>query len=115
MGANTSRIKSVVFDKWDAPMARLLLEGGSNSLARERYLANLPRGYAEPKPDADDEWRAKFIRDKYVRLRWAQPELRQARKELRQRVRAASASSSKGKRKAVGGGAPMPSLSSEQL
>ena len=118
MGTNVSRIKSVVFDRWDAEMASTLLEGG-NQRARDMYLARLPRGYAEPTPDADSERRASFIRTKYVRLKWASNELRESRKgEIAQRrVRAATASASKPNRK----GGPtrplrtgaMPSLSSE--
>ena len=75
LGVKTSRMKSVVFDRWDAQAARTLLAGG-NDKARARYLARLPRGYAEPTPDCDEERRRAFIRTKYVRLRWAEPELR---------------------------------------
>ena len=70
MGVNVSRIKSVVFDRWDPTMARTLLAGG-NDRARSLYLARLPRGYAEPTPDAEAERRGTFIRTKYVRLKWA--------------------------------------------
>jgi len=110
MGTNVSRIKSVVFDRWDATMARTLLEGG-NTRARATYLARLPRGYAEPTPDADAERRAAFIRTKYVRLKWAAPELREARRAeiAKRRVAAAAA------QQTLSRAGPMPSLSSESI
>ena len=113
MGVNVSRIKSVVFDRWDPTMARTLLAGG-NDRARSLYLARLPRGYAEPTPDAEAERRGTFIRTKYVRLKWAQPELREARRaEIAQRrVRTATASVKRARPAAARTGA-MPSLSSE--
>ena len=98
-----------------------MLEGG-NARARAAYLANLPRGYAEPTPDTEDERRATFIRAKYVRLKWASTELREARKgqmgNSRRAVAAARASSTKGRGAGRGGPAgsrPMPSLSSEAM
>ena len=77
LGVSVSRIRSVVFDRWDPSMARVLLAAG-NEQARGLYLARLPRGYAEPKPTSSDERRREFITAKYVRLRWAEPEVRQA-------------------------------------
>ena len=53
-------------------MANALLAAG-NENARARYLARLPRGYAEPTPTCDDEKRRAFITAKYSRLRWADP------------------------------------------
>lgn len=111
MGTNVSRIKSVVFDRWDGAMVRTMLEGG-NERARSAYLARLPRGYAEPPPDADAERRAAFIRAKYVRLKWAQPALREARRAQIAQIRHRKASAVAAGAKSARAG-PMPSLSSE--
>ena len=46
LGVSVTRVQSVVFDRWDAEMAKQLLAGG-NDKGRALYLANLPRGYAE--------------------------------------------------------------------
>lgn len=78
LGVSVSRVKSLVYDKWDAEMARALMEVG-NQRARALYLARLPRGYAEPREGGSDEKARAFIRSKYVRLRWAEPELRAER------------------------------------
>ena len=93
-----------------------MLEGG-NARAHAAYLANLPRGYAEPTPSTDDERRATFIRNKYVRLKWASAELREAKRgQMVGSRRAVRASSTK---RNTGGPAakprPMPSLSSEAM
>ena len=119
MGTNVSRIKSVVFDRWDPTMARSFLELGGNQRARDMYLARLPRGYAEPTPDAEAERRAAFIRSKYMRLKWASNELREARKaelaQLSKRTAPARNQKQGGAVRAdrTAGGSPMPSLSSE--
>ena len=122
LGVSVSRIKSLVFDRWDADAARSLLRVG-NDLAREMYLRSLPAGYAEPTEATDDERVAAFVRAKYARMRWAEPGLKKAR-----RAEAARRSEEAAGRRAVagaaggrkGGGAskpararPMPSLSSD--
>ena len=76
LGVSVSRIKSVVFDRWDAQSTRALVEAG-NDRARALYLANLPRGYREPTEDSDAAKRAQFIQTKYVRMRWAEPSFRE--------------------------------------
>jgi len=75
LGVSVSRIKSVVFDKWDVQTARAFLEMG-NDVGRARDLARLPRGYAEATVDTDEQRRRQFIHTKYVRLRWAEPSYR---------------------------------------
>jgi hypothetical protein len=109
LGVGVTRIKSIVFDVWDAPMVHTLLSGGGNANARARYLLRLPRGYAEPTKGADDEQRKAFIRTKYVGLRWADAELKAARKaELAQREKVGGSGGSRGSRggrsRAAGGG-----------
>lgn len=104
-----------------------------NDRARSLYLARLPKGYAEPTPDTADERCAEFIRQKYVRLKWAAPELRAERQtELAKRSVARRAAAAQGgtggasglRSRKKGGAAiqpgsgtprPMPSLSSESL
>jgi len=90
LGVSVSRVRSVVFDRWDPTVLRAFLELG-NEIARARDLARLPKGYAEPRiespstvPTAEEEARLKaFIELKYARLRWAEPEYRSGRlKEL---------------------------------
>lgn len=132
MGVAVSRVKSPVFDRWDATSARALLAGG-NERARSLYLARLPRGYVEPTSRTDPEKLASFIRTKYVRMRWAEPELREAtlgaRKAAQEAAAEAQAARDRTQKKrparkarpasgAQGGPArsrPMPSLSSESL
>ena len=124
LGVGVSRMKSVVFDKWDVPTARAMLEAGGNEAARSKYLARLPHGYAEPTATTNAQRRASFIRTKYVRLRWAEPEFREAKRaELEERAAAAAAAEvtrakhmkgSKGRQaQAFAQGTAMPSLSSE--
>ena len=86
-----------------------------NDQARKVYLARLPRGYAEPTPDSDAERRGAFIRAKYARLKWANAELREARKADITQRRAASAAAAARRSSAspARSGQPMPSLSSE--
>ena len=94
LGVSVTRVKSVVFDRWDAEMAKQLLAGG-NDKGRALYLANLPRGYAEPHQDTEAKPRAAFIRSKYVRLKWARKELREAQKAVIAARAAARAKSAK--------------------
>mmetsp|Transcript_2423 Transcript_2423/g.5637 ORF Transcript_2423/g.5637 Transcript_2423/m.5637 type:complete len:353 (+) Transcript_2423:331-1389(+) len=76
LGASTSRIKSVVYDKWDPAMVSALLEGG-NARARERYLQRLPEDFVAPTEDSSDAALGAHIRDKYVKLKWADPKVRE--------------------------------------
>lgn len=80
LGVSVSRMKSVVFDKWEPATARAFLELG-NDVGRARYLARLPRGYAEPTSETDEARRKHFIHAKYARLRWAEPSFRTVRLE----------------------------------
>ena len=121
LGASISRVKSVVHDTWDASLARTLLTGG-NDLARERYLFGLPATYKEPTPTTEDAKVAAYIRSKYLKLKWAEPMLRETllaeratmRDAALQRKKAAGVPSVRSS-KAKGGSRPMPSLCSESL
>ena len=85
-----------------------------NERARKVYLSRLPRGYAEPSADADEERRRAFIRAKYVRMRWAEPLVREERLAARRAaVGDAAAKAKRAKRSPAARSGPMPSLSSE--
>ena len=110
LGTSTTRVKSVVFDKWDVPTTRAFLEGG-NERARSIYLARLPRGYAEPTPASDAAERHAFVRKKYVRMRWAEEAFRSEQQAARRAVRPRTGAAGRDARPDRAG--PMPSLSSE--
>jgi len=118
LGVTVSRVKSVVFDRWEPSTAAAFLELG-NDVGRARDLARLPRGYAEPTVDTDEERRKTFIHMKYARLRWAEPAYRAERLEQIAALRKAAPPKTKQKAKraaagqAAGALRPMPSLSSE--
>ena len=121
LGVSISRMKSVVFDRWDAQSTRTLLAGG-NDKARSKYLARLPRGYAEPTADSDEEPRAAHIRTKYVRLRWAETAYRVEQLEARKVAAAAAGGETKTRKSAARKASAaeptrrvMPSLSSESM
>ena len=75
LGVSVSRIKSLVYDEWDAAMANAMLSRG-NDYARSYYLATLPPGTAVPNEQADEAKLRAHSRNKYVRLRWAEAETR---------------------------------------
>mmetsp|Transcript_40973 Transcript_40973/g.124100 ORF Transcript_40973/g.124100 Transcript_40973/m.124100 type:complete len:242 (+) Transcript_40973:728-1453(+) len=78
LGTSVSRIKSPVYDQWDVPMATALLAKGNDRGAADYYATPPAR---MPGPKAPMEERRAHVREKYVRLRWATPELRAARQE----------------------------------
>ena len=78
LGSVHTRVKSPVFDRWTVESARTITQQGDNAAARRKYLAELPAGYKEPGPDTPEERVRAFVRQKYVRLRWAEAELRAA-------------------------------------
>ena len=55
-------------------MAEALLECG-NDYGRETYLQHFPKGAAKPNEHTDERALAAHLRNKYVRLRWADPKL----------------------------------------
>ena len=106
LGPATSRIKSCVYDRWDAKMAQLLVAGG-NERARAKYLARLPESYEEPTLKSSDEELDAWVRNKYQRLKWAAPEVREAASAARAAARQ--------KKPAAEAGAPMQAFSSKEF
>jgi len=107
LGISTSRIKSLVYDTWDVAMAEAILQRG-NDVGRETYLPHFSSGAAMPNERTDDQRLLAHVRNKYVRLRWAEPELRAAR-QVQQAAHLARA------KRAGGHNGQMPSLSSDAL
>lgn len=107
LGTAVSRVKSPVYDTWDASVATELLEKGNERAAAMFYFTQPP---SKPKPDCAMEERRAHAREKYVRMRWATAEARSERQAQLAKGRS---------RKAVGewgegnGAGRMPSLSSE--
>lgn len=125
LGVSNSRIKSLVYDRWDMPTARGLMAVG-NERAHDLYLGNLPASVKPPGKKADEERLKTFIHNKYIKLKWADSEwkstLTESRKstltESRLRASKVAAATVRGRRtktrtktsKIIG---KMPSLSSE--
>ena len=117
LGTSVSRIKSLVYDEWDDEMVRTLVANG-NAPMRKRYLAALPAATKEPTANCEDKKRKAFIRNKYVKLKWATPELKAARQvaEPASNVSGPSKGAAKGsaRRGSNVGARPMASLSSDR-
>ena len=87
-------------------MAQLLVAGG-NERARAKYLARLPESYEEPTLKSSDEELDAWVRNKYQRLKWAAPEVREAASAARAAAR---------QNKPAGeAGAPMQAFSSKEF
>ena len=129
LGVSNSRIKSLVYDDWDLAAARSLMAVG-NARAAELYLARLPEGQRAPGRKAEEERLRSWLTNKYVRLKWADPEWAAALTASRERASKAAASKvaapgARGRKSALkgavgkaGGARPrkmgkMPSLSSD--
>jgi hypothetical protein len=97
LGPSVSRVKSPVFDKWDVPTVQQLLEKGNDVAARTFYNGSTPARV--PRPDSPEPERRAHAREKYVRMRWAAPEVRDARQALMAQSRAAAEARAGGKRK----------------
>ena len=87
-------------------MAQLLVAGG-NERARAKYLARLPESYEEPTLKSSDEELDAWVRNKYQRLKWAAPEVREAASAARAAARQ--------KKPAAKAGAPMQAFSSKEF
>lgn len=121
LGPSVSRIRSPVFDRWDVPSAQRLLEQGNDVAGRTFYNGTTPARM--PRPDSPGAERRAHAREKYVRMRWAAPEVRHARQAQMASSRAAAeARASAGREKKGAGEQPptggarawrMASLSSE--
>lgn len=109
LGVSNSRIKSLVYDRWDMPTARGLMAVG-NERARDLYLAGLPATVKPPGRKADEERLKTWVRNKYVKLKWADPEWRSSLTESRLRASKVAAATARSRRTKTG---KMPSLSSE--
>ena len=129
LGVGNSRIKSLVYDHWDVATARSLMHVG-NERAAQLYLARLPEGQRAPGRKADEERLRSWLTNKYVRLKWADPEWAAALTASRERASKVAASKvaapgARGRKSALkgavgkaGGARPrkmgkMPSLSSD--
>jgi hypothetical protein len=126
LGVGNSRIKSLVYDHWDVATARSLMHVG-NERAAQLYLARLPEGQRAPGRKADEERLRSWLTNKYVRLKWAEPEWRDslAASRLRASKVTTGAPGARGRKSALkgavgkaGGARPrkmgkMPSLSSD--
>jgi len=121
LGVGNSRIKSLVYDHWDVPAARGLMQVG-NERAQQLYLARLPEGQRPPGRKADEERLRGWVTNKYVRLKWAEPKWRASLTASRLRASKVAAAPGRGRKgpKGVGkaGALPrkmgkMPSLSSD--
>ena len=128
LGVGNSRIKSLVYDHWDVPAARGLMQVG-NERAAQLYLARLPEGQRPPGRKAEEERMRSWVTNKYVKLKWSEPEWRASLTASRLRASkvASAAPGARGRKgalkgavgKAGGGGrrprkmGKMPSLSSD--
>jgi len=115
LGVRVSKIKSLVYDHWDADMARGLMQVG-NERGRQLYLNSLPEGLKPPGRKADEARRKAWVANKYQKLKWAEPEWRDSL--LASRARASKLARPPVARKAgkagkAGAMRKMPSLSSE--
>lgn len=74
LGTSTSRVKSAVYDKWMPSAVTSLVQGG-NAVGRELYLQRVPDDFVAPTEDSSDAEIGAHIRDKYVKLKWADPKV----------------------------------------
>lgn len=115
LGVSNSRIRSLVYDRWDMPTARGLMAVG-NERARDLYLGTLPASVKPPGKKAEEERLKTWIHSKYIKLKWADPEWKSSLTESRLRASKVSAATTRSRRTKTGSSkiiGKMPSLSSE--
>ncbi|XP_044461455.1 probable ADP-ribosylation factor GTPase-activating protein AGD11 [Mangifera indica] len=74
LGVHISKVISVKLDGWTDEQVDALAELGGNAVVNKKYEAYIPDNISKPKPDSSIEDRSDFIRRKYEKLQFSNPD-----------------------------------------